>query len=1112
MKFKLGFSVKKKILLVLSTISAPAMHNNTSDQKRKSNYLSQLIKIPLIFLTSLISFSSYASECDPQTHFNSSVSERDAVHLLNSPSAFELEQFFSSDPVVYSVTGGAFRRTKQLTEVKLVICDLGGVVKKRIYISLDAPNKHLLKITPAMFDNTIGAYKLNYSARWTSTSYPDGGARPEYSYGRFTSTGQVHLYANISPTISLSPATIKVELGSPAEVTVTVNDASGKLDATPLVGVSTTSTLQSWTVTPQSCSGRTTIKQVCKYRITHPKSLWMLETFTFSANVADKLGLTARATGSVTVEEKNVAPSISVTSDKTTIGVGGNVALTATATDRNLATANKIKSIRWCYSTNGNSDTCTALVKHDTSTSDTCSVAVGGATASCIYTHIFPSAGVYSVWAEVSDGSATPTKSTLILVTVDAPPAVSFSTSDSADFTLNNTVSISATATDTNLTKLQLCYGAKNVAKTTCANEIKACTTSPCAAQLVLDTTIFNASNYDFYALAFDGINTVSQSVARNIFGTYTMAAPTVNGANNLPGTAVQVKGTYFKQGDDTNSVQLIELYDNDSFVSKQATPASPFQFAFTLADVSSHTFKFKLTDNREAVVWSAPFSYTVEVDEPKKAPTVTYLGSVPNTDGDISLSLTTVANASQFKWYEYSSCPTTEQTGMLMGTTGVSGLTLTLNKNYGGNGSYCYCAQATNANGDGPTGLGSACAAVSVAIPDDAPGQTRFSPSLSLSQNQPYELSWINNNLGDITFRLDRKLGQPGSSNVWQQLHSGNKVPILISPTSRGDVSYRVVACNRDNTCGSGQIITVNHQAPYLHSARYVAPTAGQPAEILFEGLGMQGLSTAKVQIRNSAETFTYPVYQAAGDGSTRFRLRPDPQLITGFENGGLRLRVSTRLGYATIEFNDSGSSDRAYIDLIEASPTVSAQGVVYVSSGQSIHALQNGNNLNGWPFSLPAGTPAEVKITAAPTLDKDVNANDVVYVGATNRYVYKLDYQTNIVWQTRIRGEVHAKAQLLAEPNPYQNDEIAKILYVGAVANGGNDVSGLYALNADTGAERFMYPLLTGIKQQPQIFTNGDMHVTTEDDQLHIINRQNVGPNALRWPDIDSSLIKAN
>ncbi|MCL1127410.1 FG-GAP-like repeat-containing protein [Shewanella surugensis] len=189
-------------------------------------------------------------------------------------------------------------------------------------------------------------------------------------------------------------------------------------------------------------------------------------------------------------------------------------------------------------------------------------------------------------------------------------------------------------------------------------------------------------------------------------------------------------------------------------------------------------------------------------------------------------------------------------------------------------------------------------------------------------------------------------------------------------------------------------------------------------------------------------------------------------------------------------------------------------------MSSRQSVHALKDGQNLNRWPFTLPADTPADVSITAAPTLDKDINANDVIYIGATNRHMYKLDYLTKIIWQTRLRGEIHAKATLLTEANPYQNNELQQLLYVGVVANNtvidannsGNDVSGLYGLDANTGEEHFMYPLLEGVKQAPQVFSNGDLHVTTEDDQLHIINRHQIGPFALRWQDIDRSLIQTN
>ncbi|WP_299003637.1 FG-GAP-like repeat-containing protein [uncultured Shewanella sp.] len=1030
-----------------------------------------------------------------------------------------------------SHAGGDIKTT--IKNIVVTLCKPNGTLIKATSISKSAPNKDILKLDGTLFNNTFGEYQILYSMiKKVEYNINDGPYQVRNTF--HFSRKNINFYKDKDPVVTLSPSSLSVKLGDTATVTVTVDDNEGKLDGDLKVTVPS-----GWSARRQSCSSNNTKKQKCIFKITHPEKVASLGSHSIKAIATDKMNLKAEKSATIKVTESNVAPTFTETNiSQSIIGLNQSVTLSAKAKDNNIQEDKRIDSIKWCYSTNGSTSNCKGIIDDASNSKDQCKLINKGSTASCEYTKKFTQSGVYTLWAEVSDGIATTVKSQAHSLTVDAPPVVTFITPES--FHLGGKVTFTATAVDSNLKYLKLCYAPKGtvINESGCVNKIKHCEPSSSDETLcevkdfLLDSDVFKAEEKLFYALAFDGVNTKYESYKANLFGHYTLEPPEITATPNIPGVMATVSGKYNKLNTANITISSIALYVNEDEkqIITDVNNSEEFSFEYALPDVSKPIFQFKLIDSEGLEVWSQPIAYPVDLTHPPRvAPIVSHSAGSTNIDGRIALSATPVAHSTAYLWHEYRTCPTQAQTGSHLGTTSVPSYTVM--KSYEDNGQYCYCAQAKNTNGPGPIGFGPQCAQVTLAVPDYVPGLTRFSPNLSLTQNNPYQLQWINNNKGARSFKLERQSGQVDTSKPWQTLYSGTNTQLLISNITvpnvsvegleAGDVSYRVTACNSDNVCEAGQIITVNHQVPYLHKAEFVAAINNTShGEIIFEGLGLQGIETANVQLRNTGETLSLPVYQQTGDGKHKYRLRATSRLVKGLENGGLRLEVNTLIGNATIEFTAQGSSDRASIDLIHASPTVSSDGVVYVSSGQSVHALKDGQNLNRWPFTLPVGTPENVSITAAPTLDKDVNANDVVYIGATNRYLYKLDYLTNILWQTRLRGEIHAKATLFTEANPYQNNTLQQLLYVGVVANNtvidanhsGNDVSGLYALDADTGEEHFMYPLLEGVKQAPQIFSNGDLHVTTQDDQLHIINRHQIGPFALRWQDIDSSLLQMN
>ncbi len=1067
----------------------------------------------IILLCCFCSGFAYAGyECSPSG--DSVINDWGHLELLSN-SQGETIQFVDSVPVSsYQVENrsGDEIDDYRLEEVGVVVCDQNDSFVKTISISPTSSNRHKDTVTPTFFSGA-GAYKLNYFAKYKVYTHVSGEGTMCCGESWHYSTGTATLYSYNVPTISLSPNSSTVDLGSAKNITVTVNDSAGKLDGDLQLTVPS-----GWSATRQSCQNNTPTLLRCIYRIIHPNQVNSIGSHGITARTTDKMGIQASKSGTITVQEPNSPPEIfSYSLSETTIAPGGQVALTTKARDSNIDTAKRINSIRWCYATRNNTNSCTQIIKDDQNSSDNCKLISNGSSAECDYSTIFNTAGDFYLWVEASDGLDT-SKSSTTKLTVDAPPSA-VEIKITGALALGNQITLTGEATDSNLNSLKLCYSARGVSTDSCVTQLKVCMASPCEVDVTLSNYSVN-DNHQFYVVASDGFNPpVSHAREVNIFADFSISAPTItdpNGgpADNLPESEVKVSGSFSQNSDANNHVTRVELWVNEREQAdlEIASPTSPFDFSFYLENTQFNNFRFKLYDSFGVEVVSDINQFAVNTSAPSDAPSVS--GTEVSADGLITLSATAVSNSTKYQWYEFvaDACPASVDESEPIAETTLQGYSPE-QKNYGANGSYCYCARAGNVNGWGPVGTGSNCALVSVAIPDTAPGATVFDTSLSLTQTQTYNLSWENYSPGARNFTLEQKIGQPGSNTNWQVLIqnvSQTTYSIETSAMRPGDVSYKISACNDDGICSAGQIITINHQVPYLHSSELINSSA-KTGEIVFEGLGLDGLTQANVQIRNSAETFTLDVYKAHGDAETTYRIAAEEYLITGFENGGLRLLVSMPLGAATIEFNNSGSSDRAQIDLINARPTVSEDGIIYVSSEQSVHALDDdGSNLPGWPFSLPSDASTDDRFEAAPTLDKDVNANDLVYVGATNRYVYKLDYQANVLWQKRIRGEIHAKVQLLEEPSSGSSDQIDKLLYVGTVANGGNDISGLYALDAETGAERFMYPLLAGVKQEPLVFSDGYLHVITEDDQLHIIDRVNLSPYALRWDDIDSSLIQ--
>ncbi|MCL2914654.1 Ig-like domain-containing protein [Shewanella corallii] len=1074
------------------------------------------------------------------------------VEILNESGQSKTLKFWTYDPKndEYTNSGGRCdSESYHLRTIYISILNTSGSEVRRITLSASANNQHLFNLSPSSLNLTNGTYKfrqaVNYQLYETEDDPWGGNGCYSNTYDSpFFSEKTIKLVSRTKPVISsVSPQENQsYSINSNVTFTARASDVGG--DVNKIEFTKNNSVVKRCSIsTPSSsmeCSFSTQLNSLGNYSVTvkaYDKYATISDPATRTVKVVEVNSppqITSFSIGNSTLTPTSITDLIPIqVGDITTfiprtisgvegvddstiyIGTGTPLAINVSASDPNVASTNQLSSIRWCTNTSDDTSSCVAV--------HSCSVS--GQTGSCNSSHSFSQADEYWIWAEVKDRAGSTVKSAAKKVVSIAPPSANIQISGL--LMLGQTVNLSSGASGEGVLQVEFCYGPENYTGIDCLTSLGQCRGSNCG------TSVFIANNFNsgpghLYTVVTDGFGQRSRDGENvNIVGSYTLLAPSVTlaeGGEAYPGSIVNIAGQYRPQGEAGNqpSISRIEVYGNSQLLSRLNPDGSSTTFNFgeiplpTAADVD---YQFRLITDNGVTIYSPVTRFDVHETAPTSSPNVTADTSVSNGAFNIHLKASLVAFSQHYTWYESNGqCPGSDRVSL--GDSEFVPIDGSVRKSIQksdyalhDNRTYCYCASASNVNGAGPIGSGSECTSVTVDLPDSEPGLTTFS-NMSLTQNSAYQMSWQNDYPGARRLTLSRKFGQPGSSYSWEVIGQGDNQfkQFYISQLPPGDVSYKVAACNDDDICNEGQVITVNHQVPYLHSATLTPAANSSPAEIIFDGLGLQGLTNANVQLRNTAEVFQFPVYQSSGDGQIRFRMQPNERVIEGYQHGGLRLRVVTDVGESVIEFTALGNTDRPDIDLIDASPTVSENGVVYVSAGQQVYALRDGYDVAGWPFSLPAGTASEARIVAAPTLDKDANGNDQIYFGATDRHVYKLSEQSNLLWRTRIRGEVHAQSQLLSTVLDTDTGIYRKQLFVGVAANGGNDVSGLYVLNTQYGSERYMYPLVQGVKQQPKVFANGELHVVTEDDQLHIIRRADWGPFALSWEDVDPSLVPAD
>ncbi|WDE04461.1 PQQ-binding-like beta-propeller repeat protein [Thalassomonas viridans] len=778
--------------------------------------------------------------------------------------------------------------------------------------------------------------------------------------------------------------------------------------------------------------------------------------------------------------ENNTDPEVTLTHppSSTQVSSGAKVTVAAKATDRDSVRDNQLDKI--------------VLYK-------------GGATGAGSGFHICSSTPCETkltvsqstyVWAEAYDKNGGkdiwPQRRKITVETNNPPKITSFFVSPGSMLTTESATVTAAATDDKGLQSFQLCYGSAGVDTGSCSKSFGSCTTGA-SASCRGTLSGLEAGTYTVYTRAVDSdgkpaVQTKSLKVYNGL--TVRLSSPGA-GASYNSGQSVTMTANVSARGANfglktveffANNVPAGTAYVNScsNFNSKNVVKST----SFTVSQSKQYTLYARATDCSGNISNSGPVIISVKRPKPSFAPTVTgFSPASPVTTPNYIVYASTFSGADQYRLYE------TGDNGIEKALPDSVNGQWHINKSYKDNGSYTYCARAWNSAGWGPKGSGTQCKTMTLAIAEALPTAPKFN-AIALQQAGAYTLNWTGNDASSSRFEL---YGSPGdlSNANWQLLDIGSDTATgyLQSAPALGNYSYQLKACNSENKCIIGQQLTINHMAPLLQNAEFNS-ACGTDC-ITLTGLALTTDSRVTVQLRNSAVTYVFSGSDLSAPAANTLNVQTNNAVHQALTQGGISVRIANSVANApaSVMVLDE-TPEQARIDLINHAPTISENGTIYAGVGNSIYAIdpQNGSVMPGWPYQTRG------EVVAAPTLSQNASEQDLIYVGAKDHNFYALNQAGEKLWITKTRGEIIAQAEL------DQNNQ----LYVGSMDQA------LYALDADTGAIQWQYPLPVGISQKPVLYGNGLMYVTTEDQQIHIIDRRHLGKYALKWQDLDRSLIR--
>lgn len=815
-----------------------------------------------------------------------------------------------------------------------------------------------------------------------------------------------------------------------------------------------------------------------------------LGKFEFTAVAEDSFGLKSISspTAIVNVVEENQAPEVTLTADKTFISSGERVTFTLTAKDGNTQTSKQIKTFNFCVDNN-----CQTVSAYSSNCPSS------GSLLSCTFS--LDIAKSTNLKAIASDGASTVQDE--LNITVNDTPIVSIKTSNASPF-IGESFTIAATASDAQgLKAYQICEyptGSTQSLVTGCSGGklLQSCIVS--SSMCSLDISKNTAANYSYYVYVEDihGLNQYTK-VAVNVlapFGVELEQLPTTLTLNEAVTFTVKV-GALTSQANALKSLKLLvngteqAVSITPSLSSPQPLPTKNNEYkVFNLSWVPKNSGDVSLqiiaTDTAEKSKTSAAVISKVTLPIPN-VPEIIISGQEV---GQYMVTFRHVEHAQTYRLYE---------NNKLYGEYSSQSPNVLLTKGFDfHNKVFTYCASAHNeVNGNlqsSSIGTGSKCKSITINNQLATPNAPIFN-SHKLQQSGPYRISWKNNNDGLTSYyKLERWQGTAADSNTATKtvIHSMAVLYKDINELKIGNYTYQLSACNSQGQCTLGQQLTFNHIPAYIQQAELNTSCGSSCIKIKGLGFNAKKLKLA-VRLRNTAEVFNYNIGLINKSPELHFideynlYLQAPERVIEGLNNGGLYLELSNGVSDAekgSIIIDNTGANTG--FDMILHAPVVSSTGSIYLGSGNEIYGL-NASGQERWKVATGG------QVVAMPLLTTK-NGRDNIVVGSFDHKVYSLNHDGVEQWVTQTRGPIKAAAQIDQHNN----------IYVGSMDKA------LYSLDQGTGTVQWQYILTSGITQQPVVSADNQIYVTTEDQQLHIIDRASVTLNALKWNDIDSSLIK--
>ncbi|MCH9663757.1 MAG: hypothetical protein K0U66_08915, partial [Gammaproteobacteria bacterium] len=376
------------------------------------------------------------------------------------------------------------------------------------------------------------------------------------------------------------------------------------------------------------------------------------------------------------------------------------------------------------------------------------------------------------------------------------------------------------------------------------------------------------------------------------------------------------------------------------------------------------------------------------------------------------------------------------------------------------------------------------------------------------------YTLSW--NRVGDdgaLEYYLQERFGGPetptSEAGPWQTRYRGTAPQFVIEDKSPGQYSYQVLACLKDNPerCSAqNEQIAVSVVTPVLTAAKL----ACDGSCIDFVALGLDpDASLTLTAVAEPGITQTL-----AADDDRLVRTSGNSFQVTIQAEGPLYQQLFV-LGVEAMAINPNGAQGgiTAYgdhtteiIGQTSASPAIGPNGIMYVATGNQLHALKadTGEDIQqpGWPFTA-GGT-----MRATPRVD---SVDGTIYVGAMDQNLYAITPYAIEKWRLPTRGNVISPVVLDQTRSLYFGTFIEQTAASKAEAACG-DGGVLYAVNAQSNAEdetariKWTFPTECGIAKEPVLAGDNTLYFSTANSsQIYAITRDNRGPGKLDWESID-------